>query len=76
LANQSNRKFVFYNPNFAANDYELLHSDAVGEISDYKWKIKLMARDTDPFNIFNVDIQNEQTRTYGSQVDDYFDNPH
>ncbi|MCD4681157.1 MAG: GWxTD domain-containing protein, partial [Bacteroidales bacterium] len=75
LINQRNKKFVFYNPNYVANDYQLLHSDAYGEISDYKWKIKLMARDTDPFNIFNVDIENERTRTYGSQVDDYFDNP-
>ncbi len=76
LVNQTNRKFVFYNPNYAANDFELLHSDALGELADYKWKIRLMARDTDPFNIFNVDIENEQRRTYGSQVDDYFDNPH
>lgn len=75
LVNQSNRKFVFYNPNYVDNDYQLLHSDAFGELYDHKWRIKLMSRDTDPFNKFNVDIENEQTRTYGSQVDDYFDNP-
>jgi len=66
---------VFYNPSYADNDFTLLHSDAYGEIADYKWKVKLMARDTDPFNIFNVDIEEEPYKTYGSQVDDYFDNP-
>jgi GWxTD domain-containing protein len=75
LVNQRNKKFVFYNPNYVENDYELLHSDAIGEITDYKWKIKLMSRDTDPFNLFNVDIDEEQYNTYGSQIDEYFDNP-
>lgn len=45
LNNQSNRKFVFYNPSGAADEFELIHSDAIGELSDYRWKYKLLSRD-------------------------------
>ena len=41
---QGNKKFVFYNRNFATKDYELLHSDAIGEIYDPTWQVKLQKR--------------------------------
>lgn len=41
LNNQSNKKFVFYNPNLASNDYELIHSDALGEVNDPNWYQRL-----------------------------------
>lgn len=37
LKNQGNKKFVFTNPHLALNDYELIHSDARGEIYDPNW---------------------------------------
>ncbi len=37
-AGQGSRKFVFYNPTLSLNDYELIHSDAVGEVSNYNWQ--------------------------------------
>jgi GWxTD domain-containing protein len=56
--NQSNRKFVFYNPAGASDEYELLHSDAIGELNDYRWKYKLLSRDirSQPGN--NLDLTN------------------
>jgi GWxTD domain-containing protein len=44
LGNQSNRKFVFYNPDLVTNDYTLIHSDANGEIYDQRWQMKLQKR--------------------------------
>ena len=38
LPRQGSRKFVFYNPELSTNNYELIHSDAVGEITNYNWQ--------------------------------------
>jgi len=34
---QTNRKFVFYKPGLGVNDYQLIHSNANGEIVNEKW---------------------------------------
>lgn len=39
--NQSNVKFLFYNPSLAGNDYRLLHSTAVGELNNPRWEVQL-----------------------------------
>ena len=46
LNNQSNRKFVFYGRNTATNEFELLHSDATGEVYEPRWEMKLLQRNT------------------------------
>jgi GWxTD domain-containing protein len=44
LKTQSNRKFVFYNPDLVTNDFQLIHSDANGEIFDKQWQYKIHQR--------------------------------
>lgn len=44
LRNQSNIKFVFYNPNISSRDFSLLHSDLRGEIHNSKWENVIYAR--------------------------------
>ena len=39
--NQTNVRFLFYNPSLAPNDFELLHSTAYGEKRDPAWELKL-----------------------------------
>jgi GWxTD domain-containing protein len=39
--NQSNVKFVFYNPSLASNGHVLLHSTARGEWNNPKWEVML-----------------------------------
>jgi GWxTD domain-containing protein len=46
LGRQTNRRFVFYNPDLVTNDYTLIHSDALGEIMNDQWHLLLMKRDT------------------------------
>jgi GWxTD domain-containing protein len=41
-ANQTNKKFVFYTRDMASNNYELINSNAIGEISDYTWMYKVL----------------------------------
>ncbi|PKP24259.1 MAG: hypothetical protein CVU06_05110 [Bacteroidetes bacterium HGW-Bacteroidetes-22] len=41
IKNQRNKKFVFYNPHLAGDDYTLLHSDAQGEFYNPQWQTQL-----------------------------------
>ena len=69
--NQSNKKFVFFTQDIITNDFWLLHSDAIGEISNYRWQMILNQRWYDPHNI-------DLTRPpdiWGSKADDYYRNP-
>lgn len=43
---QTNRRFVFYNPDLLDRDYILLHSDVKGEIAVQNWEMVLHKRDT------------------------------
>lgn len=72
LANQKNKKFVFYLPDLITNDYELLHSDAYGEINDPSWQMKLVKRNTTT----NNPDQTKDQDYFGGQSDDFFKTPH
>ncbi|MBO7444966.1 MAG: GWxTD domain-containing protein [Bacteroidales bacterium] len=64
LDNQSNVKFVFYDPALVGNDYELLHSNKYGEPHDTNWKMRLVRKlqpqrdiyDPEPEDYFGGDI--------------------
>ena len=47
---ETNRKFVFYNSNLATRDYDLLHSNAKGEIVTANWERYLRKRTHDLYN--------------------------
>jgi len=44
VTNQSNVKFLFYNPSLAGGDYLLLHSNARGEKQNPRWQLELYKR--------------------------------
>ncbi len=69
--NQSNKRFVFYTHDVTTNYFTLLHSDAIGEIQNYRWQIFLNQRWFDPYNI---DIERVPD-IYGGRVHDYYRNP-
>lgn len=68
---QTNKKFVFVNFELADNNYELIHSDARGEIKDARWQLRLKRR-TQQKN--NLDVE-KANNYFGSGADDLFDNP-
>ena len=47
---QSNVKFIFYNPHLAPGDYRLLHSTAIGELSNPQWQRELYRNSPNSFN--------------------------
>lgn len=69
--NQSNCKFVFYNPDKVSNNYVLLHSQVRGEIRNDRWANEL-------YNAFDAsnnasDLDNTNVRGfYGARAIDYF----
>ncbi|HRS53331.1 MAG TPA: GWxTD domain-containing protein [Bacteroidales bacterium] len=67
---QRNKKFVFYNTDLVSGDYELLHSDAIGEINDPLWQRKINRDNT----LYNFD-ETQFNSHWGSKIKDYYDNP-
>ncbi|HOW30882.1 MAG TPA: GWxTD domain-containing protein, partial [Bacteroidales bacterium] len=75
VGNQSNRRFVFYTREYAANDFEILHSDVYGETYNSRWEIELHKRDTDRNNNpMDLDRTSEPDY-YGGRTQDYYDIP-
>ena len=71
LKGQRNKKFVFYCRELATNDFELIHSDAVGELSDYQWQFVIHERGDAPYSIDQQEYQNH----WGSKINDYYNTP-
>ncbi|MBI9067716.1 MAG: GWxTD domain-containing protein [Salinivirgaceae bacterium] len=44
IADQTDKKFIFYNKSLTGKDYELLHSNMIGELSNPQWEIDLYSR--------------------------------
>jgi len=68
LKNQRNRKFVFYSPHLSTAEFELLHSDAVGEHYNSNWQSKLYR-----VQLENVDSNNGTNRFNGTSGKYYND---
>lgn len=67
---QRNIRFVFYNPDMITNDYQLLHSEALGETFDPQWRLILFSRTT----AFR-DIDDQMNRGhFGSYLEENFRN--
>jgi GWxTD domain-containing protein len=67
---QTNRRFVFYNPDMVTNKYYLLHSDARGERNNPRWQLDLYKRNTQS----TIDEQRAPDH-FGGKVNENFMNP-
>ena len=63
-----NRKFVFANKHLAANDYQLIHSNMPGEISNSNWQAELHWR-------FQHNATLPDGDKYQGQSGDFYNNP-
>lgn len=68
---QSNKRFVFYNPDLVTNKYSLIHSTAQGEINNARWELMIHKRDTQSPNLDNEKAPSH----FGGNADDNFRNP-
>ena len=64
---QINKLFVFANYAVAGRNYELLHSDAIGEIKNPKWRIAIQKRSYMSNDI--DDNGNGRSSEFGSRID-------
>lgn len=71
LQGQRDKRFVFYTKDLATNDFQLLHSDAIGEINNYRWQTYIYSRTWDALNI-DSRIAPE---SYGNFATDYYLQP-
>ncbi len=71
VKNQSNRRFIFYNPDLVTNDYKLIHSDALGEIMNDQWQLLIYKRDTQTNDI----DQTSPSSRFGSQIQQNYQTP-
>lgn len=71
LGGQRDKKFVFYTRDIVTNDFQLIHSTAVGEIRNNKWQNYIYSRTWDPYSIDDVVVP----QTYGSFATDYYLQP-
>lgn len=68
---QSNKRFVFYNPDLVSNKYMLIHSDARGEIMNTRWQMLLNKR-----NVTSTNFDDEKVDdNFGGGVNDNYINP-
>jgi GWxTD domain-containing protein len=51
LGNQRDKKFVFYTHDMVTNDFQLIHSNAIGELNYYRWQTIIYRRTWDPNSI-------------------------
>ena len=68
LNNQSNVKFVFYDPVLTGNDYELLHSTMYGEVSNPNWRMHLVRKIQTQQDIYNPN----PVDYWGNDMDEYW----
>ena len=74
IANQRNKRFVFMAKDSAANDYQLIHSDVIGEINNPRWQLEIYSRIYGQGYDQGVD-QTEYERGWGSHAGDLYNNP-
>jgi len=68
---QRNKKFVFYSPDMVTADFILLHSDAIGEQYEPRWKVALRSKMVSPVDISESQVVN----VWGDYSEDSWDLP-
>ncbi len=71
LQGQRDRRFVFYTRDIATNDFQLIHSDAIGEVNNYRWQTFIYSRTWDALNIDDAIAPS----SYGNFATDYYLQP-
>ncbi len=74
VANQRNKRFVFMSKDDSTNDYQLIHSDVIGELNNYRWKLEVYSRIYGEHYDEGVD-QTDYEEGWGKHAGDLYDNP-
>ena len=71
LGRQRNKRFVFATKDMVTNDFALIHSDAIGELSNYRWQLDIYKRTWDPHSIDATGPED----IFGNRAYDFYKNP-
>ena len=74
VANQRNKRFVFMSKDDSTNDYQLIHSDVVGELNNYRWKLEVYSRIYGEHYDEGID-QTDYEEGWGKHANDLYNNP-
>ena len=74
LGSQRNKKFVFMTLDIVTNDFKLIHSDAIGEVNNFRWTTEIYQRTYGTYDDYGVDGA-ANPNSYGDKARDYYDNP-
>jgi GWxTD domain-containing protein len=76
LKDQTNRKFVFYCPEISSENYELIHSDARGELQNNQWEFIIHDVPKGEYGIDDEFNKTKSDNSYGTHSNEKFNNPH
>ena len=65
LGKQRDKRFVFATKDMVTNDFVLIHSDAIGELSNYRWQLEIYKRAYDATSI----DETSPVDTWGNEAD-------
>jgi GWxTD domain-containing protein len=77
IGKQSDRRFVFYSHDIALNDFELVHSDVLGEVYNPWWQrfVKRGGPSRDPYYEYINHASEREDEYWGGHSSDYYNNP-
>jgi len=64
IGNETNKKFIFYNPELVGSDFHLLHSDVKGELNNPSWQQDLTKRNSTNPNELQEQYGNRSNQIY------------
>lgn len=72
---QRNRRFVFFTRDITTKDFELIHSDMLGETYNPRWMTVVTSR-LDPWQVdYDENLTRPWNRIWGSRIHDYYHEP-
>jgi GWxTD domain-containing protein len=71
LGKQRDKRFVFATKDMVTNDFRLIHSDALGELANYRWQLEIYRRNWIPSSI----DQTEPPETWGNDASKLYRQP-
>ena len=75
VGGQRNKHFVFVSKDMVTNDYDLIHSDIVGEVSNPRWQMVIYSRFRGPDYTGDIIDQTEVPDAWGTRAGDLYRNP-
>lgn len=75
VANQRNKHFVFMSHDMVTNDYALIHSDVIGEVTNNRWQLMIYSRFRGPDYTGDIIDQTTVPDAWGTRAGELYNNP-